>query len=466
MARLASALSFTAAFAPLAFPQSGTISTIAGGYPLGDGGPATAAALYHPRAIALHSTGSLYIMDISDARIRRVSPQGVISTIAGTGQPAGRMGDGPALRTPLDINSGLPDLAIGADGSVYFTENANHWVRRLTPDGVIKRFAGSGNVGFSGDGGPALAASFNNPGGLAMAADGSLFVSDTLNHRIRRIDPSGTVTTVAGTGVEGFAGDGGQAVMARISGPGALAVDSAGSLYVADRGNGRVRRIDRSGVIQTVAGGGSSAPADGLRATDASLGTPDSGIALGPGGDLFINAPSHVYRVSSGGTLSIVAPSAGMTGGQGLAADSRGYIYRADRNAQVLRIDPNDSIELVAGVGRLHGFNGPAPFALLNHPMTVAVDTAGSVYTVSSGLDQITPDGRIRVYASGRGPCTQPQPSATIAASTACLSPSELTSDPLGNLYAFSHPNRVHRITPDGLLTQLPGTGTLVSCPG
>jgi ribosomal protein S11 len=248
----------------VAVSPAGLVSVFAGGTAPGfggDGGLATNAALDSPRALAVDDLGDVYIADTANNRVRRVDPSGTITTVAGTGV-AGFSGDGgAAVAAQLNAPAGL---AIGFGRSLYIADSANNRVRLLRPDGTIVTVAGAGDPGYAGDGAPAISALFDTPQGLAFDHDGNLYVADSLNDRVRVVDLSGIVATVAGTGQGGFSGDGGAAQRAALhlaAGPlngtsQALTVDSAGRLYIADGLNNRVRVRDAAGVITTVAGDG------------------------------------------------------------------------------------------------------------------------------------------------------------------------------------------------------------------
>ena len=292
-------------------PYGGFImSTVAGtgtfGYS-GDGGPATEAELSEPGKIAIGPDGSIYIAETMGHRIRRVSPDGIITTVAGKGE-SGFSGDGgPATEAQLDEPWGMD---FGPDGALYFADHYNHRIRRVGLDGIITTVAGNGtnsggeggpakeagiyrpmdvavspdgsiyiasdservfrvgpdglinvivgktwgHYGYSGDGGPATEALLNHPRSIDLGPDGSLYIADALNYRVRRVDTSGIITTVAGTGGDGFSGDGGPAIAAQV-GPICVEVGSDGSLYIADASM-RIRRVGPDGIITTIAGNG------------------------------------------------------------------------------------------------------------------------------------------------------------------------------------------------------------------
>jgi len=275
------------------FSTAGVITTVAGngvqGF-AGDGGPATAAELDSPAGLAMDSADNLYIADSHNQRVREVSAAtGIIATIAGTGT-AGFAGDGgPAKAAQLDLPTAL---ALDAAGTLFVADTNNHRVRRIAAGtAAIATVAGNGVQGFAGDGSAATSAEIDSPNGLAVDAAGNLYLADTRNGRIREVNAAtGLISTVAGAAApsgnpQQFSGDGGAATAAGLALPRGLSLDSASNLYLADSANQRIRRIS-SGVIATVAGQGTQAYAgDGAPAVSASLDTPRS-LAIPPSGRL------------------------------------------------------------------------------------------------------------------------------------------------------------------------------------
>jgi hypothetical protein len=226
---------------------AGIITTIAGTGKFssgGDGGPATAAGLQSPKGIAFDLSGNLLIADSGNNQIRKVDVNGVISTIAGTGD-AGYSGDGgPATAAKLEAPR---TIAVGPSGDLYIAEPNVHRIRKVDARGTISTLAGTSKAGFGGDGGPAKEAQLNMPRGVGVDAADNVFIADSLNHRIRKVGGNGVITTIAGTGEKGFSGEGEPATQARFFTPRAVDIDRSGDLYVADTYNNRIRRIEKAG---------------------------------------------------------------------------------------------------------------------------------------------------------------------------------------------------------------------------
>ena len=263
-------------------PATQIITTIAGtgarGFE-GDGGPAVAAAFTEPGALAVTDDGDVLVADTGNSVIRRIDHRtGIITVLAGIGQSGYGGDDGPATAAALAQPQGL---AVGPDGSVYVADTDNHRVRRIGTDGTISTVAGTGTAGRGTEGGLATASRLNAPRGLVVAGDGSVFVADALNHRVRRIDPTGVVRTVAGSGVRGCWGDGGPATEAGLHYPHGVTVGPDGSVYVADSSNDRIRRVAPDGVISTLAGTGGRQPGDWLIQPQA--------LIAGPGATLLVS---------------------------------------------------------------------------------------------------------------------------------------------------------------------------------
>ena len=323
------------------------IATVAGGggEGPGDNGPATKAQMMQPVSVALDGAGNLYIADSQDQRVRKVDATGVITTLAGTGNRDFSGDGGPAATAGLNTPSGV---AVDTAGNVYIADRLNHRIRRVTAAGIITTFAGTGTASFSGDGGPATSATLNSPDAVAVDGAGNVYISDTNNRRIRKVTVAGTISTFAGNGTVNYSGDGGPAISAGIPAPGGVFADAAGNLYVSDSTN-RIRKVNTSGVISTVAGvGGTGAAGDGGPALSAQLSTP-TGVALDGAGNLYIGDTfnNRVRKVTPAGTITTFA-GGGLVGGNfgdggpatsaslalpnGVAVDGAGNVFIADSN--------------------------------------------------------------------------------------------------------------------------------------
>jgi sugar lactone lactonase YvrE len=285
--------------------STGIINTIAGtgtaGFS-GDGAVATKAQLNFPSGVAVDSSGNVYIADALNRRVRKVSGT-TIATIAGNGVLSYSGDGGPATAAQLNTPQAV---ATDSSGNLYIADTFNNVVRKVTASGAISTIAGNGTAGFGGDGGAATAAQLNGPQGIAVDASGNIYVADTQNARVRRIS-GGAISTIAGNGTAGFGGDNGAATAAELNVPIGLAVDTAGNLYIADFVNNRIRKVS-GGTIATVAGTGLSGySGDGGPATSAQLHTP-AGVAVDTGGNLYIaDLGNNAVRKVSGGNIATVA---------------------------------------------------------------------------------------------------------------------------------------------------------------
>ncbi len=358
---LALALLLVAFVAPGAQAATNNIFTVAGTTAglSGDGGSATAAQFSNPRGLAATADGGYLVADQINHRIRRVSPGGTISTVAGT--TSGLAGDGgPAIAAQLNTPSAV---APTADGGYLIADTNNHRIRRVSPGGTITTVAGT-TVGLSGDGGPATAGQLNTPTGVAVTADGGYLIADANNNRIRRVSPGGTMTTVAGT-TSGLSGDGGPATAAQLNQPQAVAPTPDGGFLVADFSNNRIRRVSPGGTMTTAAGTTAGLAGDGGPATAAQL-----------------SGPTGVARTTDGG-----------------------YVIADFTNNRVRRVSPRGTITTVAGTSSgLSGDGGPATAGQLSGPIAVA-PTAGGGLLVADRNNQ-----RVRFVDSDlRGGPTGPQ---------------------------------------------------------
>jgi len=441
----------------------------------GDNGFGSSASLFFPSAVAVDAAGNVYIADTLNQRVRKVSGK-IITTLAGTGN-AGFTGEGgPAASARLNSPGGL---AVDSTGNVYVADTYNDRVRRIAPDGTITTVAGAGLRGFSGDNGPATRAALNTPRGLAVDKAGNLLIADWGNHRIRQVSAAGTITTLAGTGSQGFSGDNGPATAATLNFPYSVAVDVASTVYIADSVNQRLRKA-AGGIIYPVAGNGTRALAgDGGPASSASFNQPQ-GVAIDAYGNVFVGDTfnNRVRRVAPGGTVSTVGGSgfykfsgdggaaigASLNGPQGLAADNAGRFYLADlRNHRVRRVNAAGVIATVAGNGTqgYAGDNGPATAAALNSPAAAALDAIGSIYVADTGnnrVRKIDASGRITTLA-GAGVAGYSGDSGP--ANIATLNrPGGVAADTAGNVYIADLGNHaIRKVSAAGSISTLAGNG-------
>jgi uncharacterized protein (TIGR03437 family) len=437
---------------------SGIINAFAGlienGGFSGDGGPATSASLHQPTGIATDASGNVYIADTQNYRIRKVDRSGIITTFAGNGI-RGSSGDGGLATSASMIPSGI---TLDANGNVYIIDSAR--VRKINTSGIITTVAGTVTGGFSGDGGPATSAQLSSPNGIAVDASGNLYIADFGNSRLRKVSSSGIITTFAGNGYYLASGDGGPAVSALLNAPLGVAVDPAGQIFIADSGSSRVRKVDASGTITTFAGNGQASPTgDGGPATSAAVYAPQ-GVALDPSGNVYITTAPAIRKVDSGGIITSL--TANVSSPRGIAADASGNLYVAEPSSQVVgKISPSGSASTFAGTGTpgFSGDGGLATSAALSFPNGVAWDAAGNVYIADSQnhrIRKVNPAGMITTIAgSSPGGFSG---DGGLAVNALLSSPSGVVVDAAGNLYiADLGNNRVRKIDPTGIITTVAG---------
>jgi sugar lactone lactonase YvrE len=453
---------------------SGVISTVAGNGFSGDGGPAISAALDAPLSLAFDRSGNLYIAEVTNSRIRKVTPGGTISTVAGNGTLGFRGDGGPATSAQLYYPM---SIALDDAGNLFIADLMNSRIRKVTTSGVITTVAGGGTAGL-GDGGLATSARLNYPTGVAVDSDGTLFIADSVNSRIRKVTPAGVISTIAGDGTAGFRGDGGPANLSRLNIPLSIATDGTGGLFITDAGNSRVRKLTAGGQIVTVAGNGVS-------------GLPGNGdyplfvISDGSGG-FYFSAPvqNKVYRVLVDGTISVVAGtgSNGYSGDggaanqaqlyypSGLGRDAAGNLYIADTlNSRIRRVSSNGTITTVAGNGTsgFSGDSGQATSARLSFPSGIVFDANGNLIfadTYNGRVRRVTPAGVISTIAGGGSVRADGGP----ATSAELQSPVGLAIDAGGNLFIsdvtggdgeaeYGADSRIRKVTPAGVISTVAG---------
>lgn len=289
--------------------MNGFITTIAGNGSTaynGDNIAATVASLYNPTAVSFDQTGNIYIADGNHNRIRKINSNGFINTLAGTGS-SGYNGDG-IQATTSQLNYPTDGLVLDASGNIFIADTYNHRIRKISTNGIIITIAGTGVAGYNGDNIAATSSQLNFPYGLTLDATGNLYVADGHNHRIRKINTAGIITTVAGTGIQGYNGDNIQATSANLNTPQGFAIDASGNLYISDSYNNRIRKVNKNtGVITTIAGTGSAGyNGDNITATLAQVNN-SVGITFDQAGNLYI-ADIGNHRVRKVNNVGIILP--------------------------------------------------------------------------------------------------------------------------------------------------------------
>jgi len=479
----------------------------------GDGGPATGAQLQAPFALAVDLAGNLFVADIYGSRIRKISPAGIISTIAGDGT-YGFSGDGgPAINGQLYYPSGV---AVDGSGNVFIADYVNRRIRKISIDGTMTTFAGGGSA--QGDGGPAKNAQLFAPLGVTVDGSGNVFIADeysgirkvspdgiittvagggtiwgagadggpatsaailplgvTINSsgsasfidlsfidgytsRIRRVSSDGIITTVAGNGAYGFSGDGGPAINEQLNDPAGVAVDGSGNLLISDAKNYRIRRVAADGTIATVVEGT-------LGSLDTCSASPEGfspyvwaacSLALDRAGNLYTSSDDGTYRIATHGSSTRL-----WSGALGLVVDGAGNLFFADEEASVVRrISPNGVTTTVAGTGPpgLSGDGGPASAAQLNFPMGLALDGAGNLYIADSGnmrIRMVSPSGLITTVAD-----LSADLSGNFPGNGSLIT--GLAVDSAGNIFieeSSASFTGIRKISPNGRVTTIAGTG-------
>ena len=411
-------------------------------------GIGTVASFNSPRGLAIDAAGNLYVADLSNHRIRRITPAGVVTTLAGNGTNSSTDGTGTAATFNIPI-----DLAVDAAGTVFVADSGGNRVRRITPTGVVTTLAGSGTAG--GTDGTGTAASFSSPRGIALGPGGIMYVADTTGNRIRAVTPAGVVTTLAGSGTAG--GTDGTGTAATFSGPTQIAVDRAGLLYVADQTGNRIRRITADGQVTTIAGTGTAGTTDGpaLSATF----TVSAGVTIRPTDGALI--------IGQNAALRIVAPSmptatiaTGLNYATGVARDAAGNTYVAELlSHRITRVTPTGVATVYAGSGTAGSTDGVGTNASFDRPVGLAIDATGTLYVAEAQgnrIRRVSPGGTVTTLA-GSGTAGSTDGTGTAASFN---TPHDVKLDAAGNLYvADAGNNRIRRVTPAGVVTTFAGTG-------
>jgi len=465
--------------------SDGKITDIAGsignfGYS-GDGGAATSAKLNSPMDIAFDSNDNLYFADEGNHRIRKVDTNGIISTVAGTGD-ADYGGDGGAA-TSAKLNK-PKGVAFDGSDNMYIADYSNNRIRKVDTSGNITTVAGTGGNMYSGDGGAATSAKLDEPVRVRVDSNGNLYIAVFGNHRIRKVDTNGIISTVAGTGVNEYGGDGGAATSAQIRHPRGIAFDASGNFYIADYWNHRIRKVDTNGIISTFAGTGEQGfSGDGGAAKSAKLLYPENivfynnSLYIADSGNDRIRKIENVNSSDSenrtitsivGADIyngdNILASTASLYLPRNLSFDRNGNLYIAEQKAHRIRkIDTSGKITTVAGNGTsgYSGDGGAAISAQINNPRGVLVDDAGNIYISdisNSRIRKVDTNGIITTFAgTGESGYSGDGGAAT---SAKIASPYQLTIDKNENIYFADYSNNVVRkIDTNGIITTFAGTG-------
>jgi sugar lactone lactonase YvrE len=421
--------------------------TVFAGYPSGQGsadGTGAAARFYQPYGVAVDGSGNVFVTDLENNTIRKITPSGVVTTLAGT---AGSYGSADGTGAAALFN-GPSGVAVDGSGNLFVADAGNNTIRKITPTGVVTTLAGTAGLSGSADG-TGAAARFNGLAAVAVDGAGNVFVADSFNDAIRKITPSGVVTTLVSAGH-----------------PEGLSVDGAGNVFFADYGNSTIRKITPSGVVTTLAGtAGSSGSADGTGAAARFNGP--AGVAVDRAGNVFVadDGNNTIRKITPSGVVTTLAGSADQPGSadgtgaaarfsspSGVAVDGSGNVFVADSfNSTIRKITPSGVVTTLAGTA-----------ALFNDPWGVAVDGSGNVFVADRDNDtiwKITPSGVVTTLAETAGSSGSADGTGAAARFS---SPSGVAVDGSGNVFvADSFNNAIRKITPSGVVTTLAGTAGL-----
>jgi sugar lactone lactonase YvrE len=452
--------------------SAGVVTTVVGtassrGSADGTGG---AARFNYPRSTAVDAAGNVYVTDVGNETLRKITPAGVVTTLAGSPGVTGTTdGTGTAARFTSPAN-----LAVDSSGNLYLADSGNHTIRKIAPGGVVTTLAGTAGSSGSTDA-TGTAALFSSPSGVAVDSAGNIYVADTGNYTIRKITSAGVVTTLAGAAATSGSVDA-AASAARFASPTSVAVDSGGNVYVTDTGNDTIRKVTSVGVVTTLAGmSGTAGHLDGA-GTAAQFSTPN-GLAVDGAGNVYVADTSNdtIRKITPGGTVTTLAGIVGSIGYAdgtgstarfsrplGLSVDGQGNLYVADTNNNTVRkVTPDGVVTTLAGLGfvgskgSVDGVGGSARF---NEPIGVAVDSGGNIYVgdmFNATVRKITPDGMVNTLAGSPG--WQGSVNGVGNAALFFL-PFGVAADTSGNVYvADAYNATVRKITSDGTVTTLAG---------
>ena len=450
---------------------AGQVTTVAGlaGSPGSADGTGGGAQFNQPQKAAADSAGNLYVVDTFNSILRKVTPAGVVTTLAG-GAGVNGTNDGPGTEARFNYPEGV---AVDGTGSVYVADTYNHTIRKITPGGVVSTLAGTPGVAGTNNG-TGTAAEFNHPWGIAVSTNGTVYVADCYNHVIRKISATGAVTNFSGRMTASGSANGPSAT-ARFNYPVGIAFSSGGTLYVADYGNSLIRKVTTSGTVTTVAGTAGTPGSSNGTGTAASFYEPFD-VAVDPKSGLVYVADGGnnlIRKITSTGVVTTLAGqvvSSGSANGTGSAArfnypsgaavDGNGNVYIADySNDLVRKINPAGVVTNLAGMaGTVGTNNGTGTAARFNGPAGVAVDLSGNVYVAdyqNHAIRKITPAGLVSTLAGRPGTSGTNNGTGTAARFT---NPLGVAVDASGSVYVGDAGNNaIRKITPAGVVTTLAG---------
>jgi sugar lactone lactonase YvrE len=449
---------------------AGVVITLAGSTTIGVAdGVGAAAGFYNPQGVAVDAAGNVYVADGGNCEIRKITPTGVVTTLAGSLSIGSA--DGPGSSASFYFPQGV---ALDPAGNIYVADGGNNEIRKITPAGVVTTLAGSTN-GMGSANGTGAAASFSGPQGVAVDTAGNVYVADTDNFEIREITAAALVTTFAGSVSQSGEQVDGLGNTASFFGAEGVAIDGAGNVYVADKNE--IRKITPAGVVTTLAGSGNFGFADGTGSA-ASFQLP-TGVAVDAAGDVYVadTINCDIRKITPAGVVTTLAGSGG--GGfadgagaaasffypQGVAVDKEGTVYVADTdNNKIRKITPAGVVTTLAGSGNFGALDGTGSAASFSEPSGVAVDAAGNVYVSDSNeIRKITPAGVVTTLA---GSMAGGSTDGTGAAAT-FYNTQGVAVDTLGNVFVADGSNNIRKITDEGVVTTVIGNSSnLVLLPG
>lgn len=445
----------------------GLVTTLAGGNPGSADGSGSSAEFYGPSGVAVDTANNVYVADKWNETIRKITPDGVVSTIAGKALSSGSA-DGIGTGARFSRPSGI---AVDGAGNVYVSDGNNHTIRKITPNGIVSTLAGKAGTSGSTDGIQSIAL-FDSPSGVAVDSAGNVYVADSFNHTIRKIAADGLVSTLAGQAETSGRTDTAKSD-ARFNHPSGVAVDSAAAVYVADRDNHRIRKIAANGLVSTVAGQADSPGAEDGPGSNARFNLP-SGVAVDGAGNVYVADTGNytIRKITPEAVVSTVAGKPGSPGGtdgpgsvarfgwlSGITVDGAGKVYVVDANT-IRKIAPDGFVSTLAGgsQGRVLHEDGFGSNARFFYPSGVALDSAGNVYVADTSnytIRKITPSGLVSTLAGSVGKWG----SADGSGSEAQFShPAGIAVDGAGNVYvAEEFDETIRKITPNGFVTTVAG---------